>query len=212
MSPRTRTVSDETILAAAARMITRVGPVHLTLADVGGEVGLAPATLLQRFGSKRGLLLALVRQSVDSIARHFAQVRASHPSALDAVVAAASAMAEHVRTPEELANNLAFFQLDLSDAEFHGLALEHSRRVRAGYEALLGDAIAAGEIASCDTAALASALQAVAAGSLLNWAIHRDGPVAEWVRADLATLLAPYRRPPNDPATVPGRQHSRAPT
>ena len=193
MSPRPRTVSDATILAATARMISRVGPVRLTLADVGSEVGLAPATLLQRFGSKRGLLLALVEQSVGSIARHFADERSAHASALDTLVAVASAMAEHVRTPEELANNLAFFQIDLSDSDFHGLALEYSRRVRAGYERLLDDAIAAGELVACDTAALASAVQAVAAGSLLNWAIHRDGTVGAWVRADLATLLAPYR-------------------
>jgi AcrR family transcriptional regulator len=195
MSPRSRTVSDATILDATARMISRVGPVRLTLADVGNEVGLAPATLLQRFGSKRGLLLALVDQSVDSVGASFDRVRASHASALDSAIAAAGYMAEHVRTPEELANNLAFFQIDLSDADFHRLALEHSRRVRAGYRALLDEAIADGELGPCDTAALASALQAVAAGSLLNWAIHRDGPVGGWVRADLETLIAPYRRP-----------------
>ena len=197
MSPRPRTVSDATILGATARMIARVGPVRLTLADVGNEVGLAPATLLQRFGSKRGLLLALVEQSVDSVSASFERVRASHASALDAAIAAASFMAEHVRTPEELANNLAFFQIDLSDPGFHRMALEHSRRVRAGYRALLDEAIADGELAPCDTGALASALQAVVAGSLLNWAIHRDGPVATWVRTDLETLIAPYRPPLN---------------
>jgi AcrR family transcriptional regulator len=193
MSPRARTVSDATILAATARMISRVGPARLTLADVGEEVGLAPATLLQRFGSKRGLLIALVKQAVESVDDSVTSARASRQSALDAAIAAAGTMAEHARTPEELANNLAFFQLDLSDPDFHGLALEHSRRVRAGYEALLGEAIVGGELIECDTAALASALQAVGSGSLLNWAIHREGSVARWVRADLETLIAPYR-------------------
>ena len=212
MSPRPRTVSDATILAATARMISRLGPARLTLADVGSEVGLAPATLLQRFGSKRGLLLALVEQSIERIDGHFAEVSASHASALDTLMAVASDMAEHVRTPEELANNLAFFQMDLCDADFHRLALEHSRRVRAGYEALLRDAVTTGEMPPCDTAALAGAVQAVAAGSLLNWAIHREGPVAGWVRAHLATLLARYRQPPNDSLPVPRRRRNRAPT
>jgi len=193
MSPRARTVSDATILVATARMISRVGPARLTLANVGEEVGLAPATLLQRFGSKRGLLIALVQQALESVDDSFTSVRASRQSALDAAIAAAGTMAEHVRTPEELANNLAFFQIDLSDAEFHRLALEHSRRVRAGYQALLQEAITVGELIECDAGALASALQAVAAGSLLNWAIHRDGPVADWVRADIETLITPYR-------------------
>ncbi len=186
-------MSDATILVATARMISRVGPVRLTLADVGEEVGLAPATLLQRFGSKRGLLIALVQQALESVDDSFTSVRAARHSALDAAIAAAGTMAEHVRAPEELANNLAFFQIDLSDAEFHRLALEHSRRVRAGYQALLQEAITVGELIECDAGALASALQAVAAGSLLNWAIHRDGPVADWVRADIETLITPYR-------------------
>ena len=195
MSPRPRTVPDATILDATARMISRVGPVKLTLADVGDEVGLAPATLLQRFGSKRGLLLALVEQSVESVPGLFVRIREDHESPLEATIAAATHMAEHVRTPDELANNLAFFQIDLSDDEFHGLALEHSRRVRAGYRSLLAAAIDARELAPCDTAALASAIQAVATGSLLNWAIHREGRVAAWVRADLDTLIAPHRLP-----------------
>ena len=194
MSPRPRTVSDDAILAATARMIGRVGPVGVTLAGVGGEVGLSPATLLQRFGSKRGLLLALVERSVDSVDRSFRDRRAAAASALGAVVAAASDMAEHMRTPEELANNLAFFQIDLSDPEFHALALEYSRRVRAGYRALLDEAVRAGELDACDTAALASALQGVAAGSLLNWAIHREGPVVDWVQRDIETVITPYTR------------------
>jgi hypothetical protein len=109
-------------------------------------------------------------------------------------VAAASDMAEHMRTPEELANNLAFFQIDLSDPEFHALALEYSRRVRAGYRALLDEAVRAGELNACDTATLARALQGVAAGSLLNWAIHREGPVVDWVRRDIETVITPYTR------------------
>jgi len=175
-------------------MIGRVGPVRLTLADVGDEIGLSPATLLQRFGSKRGLLIALVKRSVDSVDRRFGDIRAASASALDAVVTAASDVATHMRTPEELANNLALFQIDLSDPEFHRLALEHSRRVRAAYRALLDEAMEAGELTSCDTEALASAVQGIAAGSLLNWAIHRDGPLVAWLRADIGTLLEPYGR------------------
>ena len=62
--------------------------------------------------------------------------------------------------------------------------------------------MAVGELVECDTAALASALQAVAAGSLLNWAIHREGLVADWVRADLETLIAPYRTAAAAPAVI----------
>src|SRR5262245_51873522 len=193
MAPRPRTASDEEILEAAGRAVGRLGPARLTLADVASEVGLSPAALVQRFGSKRGLLLALAGQGAEGGAGCFAAVRAAHPSPLEALLAAATEMTRHTPGPEELANHLAFLQIDLRDADFHRLALESSRRVLDGYRALLDEAVAAGELAPCDTARLARAVGALSGGALLAWAIHREGPAEAWVRADLATLLDPYR-------------------
>jgi len=45
----------------------------------------------------------------------------------------------------------------------------------------------------CDTTRLALAVSSVAGGSLLSWAILREGSSLDWVRRDLATLLDPYR-------------------
>ncbi|HJU66458.1 MAG TPA: helix-turn-helix domain-containing protein [Gemmatimonadaceae bacterium] len=194
MSPRPRTVPDEVILEATARVIGRLGPARFTLADVGAEVGLSAATLVQRFGTKRGLLLALARSAVDFVNDCFVTIRARYASPLAALLSAATQMASQVDSPEELANNLAFLQLDLSDPEFHQLALESSRLIRAGYRALIDDAMAAGELEPCDSTRLASAIDATAGGSLIAWAIHREGDVKAFVRKDLETLLAPYRR------------------
>src|SRR5262245_37766901 len=140
MSPRPRTVSDEDILAATHVMIGRVGPANLTLADVAAHVGLSPATLAQRFGSKRGRLLAFVQTGVDSVQACFDGVRAANGSPMDALVAAATEMARYATNPEELANGLAFLQMDVSDPDFHALALENSKQILAGYTALLDDA------------------------------------------------------------------------
>ena len=54
---RPRLISDDTILDATRQVLAELGPAKLTLAAVGSRVGLAPSTLMQRFGSKRGLLL-----------------------------------------------------------------------------------------------------------------------------------------------------------
>ena len=201
MTPRPRTVSDEEILGATARTISRLGPVRMTLADVGKEVGLSPATLLQRFGSKRGLLLALAKIGVESVESCFTGARQLHTSPVAALLHAATEMTRHMSTPEELANGLAFLQIDLSDREFRALALENSRRVVAGYRALIDDAIEAGELESCDSAQLARAVEALSGGSLIGWAIHRKGDAEKWVREDLLTLLAPHRRYPTKRAT-----------
>jgi AcrR family transcriptional regulator len=193
MSPRPRTRDDAAILAAAAMAITRLGPARVTLADVAREVKLSPATLVQRFGSKRGLLLALAKSAVDGVDACFAAVRSAHPSPLDAVIAAATDVTRFVRSPEELANHLAFLQMDLSDPDFHRLALDNAGRIRAGYVALLNDAVKEGELSHCDTARLGAAIESLSGGSLIAWAIHRKGDATSWVRRDIETVIAPYR-------------------
>ena len=62
-----------------------------------------------------------------------------------------------------------------------------------GYRDLLDDAVEKGELEPCDTAALARALNAVVGGSLISWAVFRKGKAEQWVRADIESLLAPYR-------------------
>ncbi len=203
MSPRLKTATDSEVLEAAIRAISRIGPARLTLAHVAAEAGLAPATLVQRFGSKRGLLLAVSRYGAQQNRADFEQARASGASPLAALVDVLVAGTRWFETPEALANHLAFLQMDLTDPEFLALAVRASDEIRAGIRALLDDAVAAGELAVHGTARLAAAVKAAHDGSLLTWAIHRDGPLADWVRRDLETLLAPYRRrsaPPSVPA------------
>jgi AcrR family transcriptional regulator len=192
---RHRTLPDEHLVAAAARVIGRLGPARLTLAGVAREAGLAPATLLQRFGSKRGLLLEVARAGTAGVAECFARVRARHKSPLVSIFAAVEMTAHMAETPEALANSLAFLQIDLTDPDFHRLAIEHSRASEDGYRALLDEAVAAGELVRCDTARLARVIGALSGGSMLAWAIRREGSVAAWLRSDLETLLKPLRAP-----------------
>jgi AcrR family transcriptional regulator len=196
VSPRPRTIPDTDILMATMQVMARLGPVRLTLADVAREIGLSPATLVQRFGSKRGLLLAVAASGTEGIEACFDMVRAAHRSPLEALVAAATEMARMATSPEELANHLAFLQIDLSDPDFHRHTLDMSTRTNAGYRAFLDEAVRAGELVPCDTARLARAVSAIAGGSLIGWAIFREGTAEAFVRADLDTLLEPYRRPP----------------
>ncbi len=193
MSPRPRTKDDAAILEAAGRIISRLGPAKFTLADIAREVGLSAATLVQRFGSKRGLMLALAGSARDSVEACFAAVRSAHRSPLAALLAAATEVTRYVESPEEMANHLSFLQTDLSDPDFYAVMLENSTRIESGYRRLLDDAVAAGELRPCDTARLARAVGAMSGGSLIGWAVYRKGTAEAWVRADLATLVDPYR-------------------
>jgi AcrR family transcriptional regulator len=193
MSPRPRQASDEDILRATFRAISRVGPVRLTLADVAREAGISAAALVQRFGSKRGLLLAAAAAGSGGEDVLFAGLRARHRSPLAALMGLAECMVMLGSTPEAIANTLAFLQIDLTDPDFYRHALASSQGTRDGIRALVRDAIRAKELVPCDAARLASAIQATLNGSLLNWAVHRKGPLVAWISRDLKTLLAPYR-------------------
>jgi AcrR family transcriptional regulator len=194
--PRPRTVGDEALLAAALDVIGRVGPARLTLARVAEEVGLAPATLVQRFGSKRGLMLAAARRGTDWAGR-FAAARAAAPTRVDALVSALVDATAPVRTPATMANSIAFLQLDLADDEFHAEALAGARAMRREIEAQVREALDAGELAGADPATLAETVATIYNGALITWAIHREGTIEAWLRERLEAVLAPYatRRP-----------------
>lgn len=190
---RKRTVPDAEVIAATLRVVSRMGPHKLTLGEVAGECGLAAATLVQRYGSKRGLLLAVAEAGAGGMDECFAQLRTRHRSPLAALFASFEMMTSHGRTPEELANSLAFFQMDLTDPDFHKLCVKGAKEAMAGTRQLLDEAVAAGELAGCDTRRLARLLHAASSGSMLNWAILREGRLSDWLRKDLDMLMGPYR-------------------
>jgi AcrR family transcriptional regulator len=178
---------------AAFRAIARFGPAKLTLADVAAEAGISAAALVQRFGSKRALLLATAADAAGGGNYIFPALRARHRSPVAALLGLAECMELMGTTPAAIANNLAFLHIDLTDADFHRHALAGSRGMLAGIRALVKDAMAAGELRRGDPDRLASAIQATLNGSLLNWAVHREGALVDWIGRDVRTLLAGYR-------------------
>jgi AcrR family transcriptional regulator len=193
MSPRPRETSDQAILAATARTMQRFGPAHLTLAHVAEEAGVLPATLIQRFGTKRDLLLAACKMGTADVAGQFAAARAKFKSPLKTLVELYVACSGFASTPESMANGLAYLQNDLSDPEFRAVTLAQFKALRTETRKLLDEAVTARELIKCDTAALARLIQQVNGGSMVEWAVFRQGTLATWLRADLEALLRPYR-------------------
>ena len=193
MSPRPRKTSDEEILAATARVMQRRSPADLTLADVAQEAGVVPATLIQRFGTKRELLLASVKTGPAGVRAQFAAARAKRGSPLEVLIELFVECSGFASTPESLANGLAYLQIDLTDPEFRAITLAQFQTIREETQKLLDLAVAAGELSPCDTAELARLIQQVNGGSMLDWAVYRQGTLASWVRRDLTALLRPFR-------------------
>jgi len=191
---RPRTSSDEEILAGTARAITRVGPARLTLAEVGREVGLAPATLVQRFGSNRELLLALVRRSATAAADRFPDEATRAVAPLQGLIEAMAAMTSGL-TAEALSHHLAFLQLDLTDAEFRQLAGAHARAVRDQIRLCLDAAVIRKQLRALDTERLARSVQVAYNGALITWALEPEGPAERRVREEISAVLSAATAP-----------------
>ncbi|MER6202881.1 helix-turn-helix domain-containing protein [Streptomyces sp. NPDC001586] len=190
---RPRGVEDAVILRAAAQVMGRVGPAGLTLAAVAREVGLVPGTLVQRFGSKRGLLLALADQSAKDAGERAVRVRRAHGSALGALAALTAESVAGMDTPETFAHHLAFLCMDLADPQLYEHALAVHQAQGRAIEALLAEAADTGELrAGTDVAALARTVQAITAGAGLTWALDRSGTLAQRLRQELDTVLLPH--------------------
>src|SRR5207245_10810330 len=123
MSPRPRQISDEAILMATMRVMQRRSPVELTLADVAKEAGVVPATLIQRFGTKRGLLLAACRTAPGGVPEQFAAARAKYGSPLKTPIELYAECSGFTSTPYASANGLAYRHVDLADHEFQAITL-----------------------------------------------------------------------------------------
>lgn len=190
--PRPRTVPDRAVLEAAAAVVGEVGPERLTLAAVGARVGLSPATLLQRFGSRRGLLLALAEHDVDAVPDRVRAVAARSP-VLPALVDTLAGLATALAGPAQFAHHLSFLLMDLADPEFSAV----TRRYAANLGTALREALAAardrGELRpGTDPAELAELVHSTYNGALVTWGMTGEGRPADRVRRHLAALLAAH--------------------
>lgn len=190
--PRPRTISDEEVLDAVLALAHRVGPARVTFAAAAAEVGLSAATLVQRFGTKRDLLLAADKRGIDLWVGALDRSTAASP--LARIVEGLVLAADPVATPEQMANSLAMLQLDLADPDFHAETLRGARAVRARIMRDLGAALEAGELRQgSDIATLAKLVETTYHGALIGWAIHRESTLAGWMREQLEAALAPHR-------------------
>ena len=193
MAGRRQKVSDEEVFAAAQRAMSRRMPHDLTLADIAEEAGVTPGRLVQRFGSKRALFVALSERFAESAGPVFAGLRAVHGGPLATLRAYAACMADLAPTPEALLRNLAYLQGDLADEVLRRHLVENAHASRKEIEALLKAAVANGELRrDVDVRSLARTVETVIGGSLMSWATYREGKAVDWMRRDLEAVLGPW--------------------
>jgi AcrR family transcriptional regulator len=173
---RSRRISDEAALAGALRVMFRKGPAEFTLAAVAAEVGIAPPTLVQRFGDKRGLILRALAQDNGEFAAAIAEAPRSHGRA--AVIDLFRLLTPDIDDPDVLATGLLWLREDFRDPDLNALARERWRMLREAVAERLPPLPIPPELAT-------RLIEAQWQGAFNQWGFFREGRLPDFVTDSL---------------------------
>jgi|SRR5580658_204300 AcrR family transcriptional regulator len=170
--PRPRRISDEAVLTGALEVMFRTGPAEFTLAAVAAKVGIAPPTLLQRFGDKRGLILSALAQDNREFAA--AVARAPQTRGRAAVIALFLLLTPDIQDPDVLATGLLWLREDFRDPDLNALARARWQMLREAVALRLPPLAVSPELA-------ARLVEAQWQGAFNQWGFFREGRLREFV-------------------------------
>jgi AcrR family transcriptional regulator len=163
VSPRRKNIADATVAQHACRLLVEGGPAAVTFAQVSESSGLAPPTLVQRFGTREGMLLAAAAALRGRVSLAVGDARQS--SVLTGLRAALSLLAPDMVAAVQLAR----------EVPLHHYALELRKQISFA----LAEAVEAAELPHCDVAQLARTIQISAMGAVAIALLERGDAVRE---------------------------------
>ncbi len=173
--PRKKTIGDKTVLEAAAKVMFAEGP-EFTLAKVAAAAGIAPATLLQRFGDKHRLVVAAIAHDNALFAEQLASL--DRTKGADAVIAVFRLLTPDDVAAERAGDGLLWLRQDMRDPDLNALARERFAMLRAAVMVRLPPL-------PLDPAEAAQSVEAQWQGALLQWGIAREGKLDAFVTRSL---------------------------
>lgn len=177
-----KSIDDQSVLEKALLVISERGPDAFTLADVGRVVGLAPATLMQRFGSKQQLLILAAKQANVKLKQDLAELKKKKLPWDQELIHLLSAMPEGFGSRQDIANSLGVLKLDMVDPELHPIARHLFESLRERIQELLQIGQSAGQLdASVDSNAITWELDALRHGFVIQWCLSGKDSLQKWL-------------------------------
>lgn len=180
--PRPKTLPEPDLLAAVGSLLARTGPSGLTFAAAASATGLAPATLVQRYGSRQRLLHAALAAMWDGLDAATAAEDARQPEDPAGAVMLLLALSPDHGPVDDMSSGLTLLLEDFRDPQLRA-------RGRAWHEALV---MALGRRLSDRPEAqqkLGRLLAAQWQGAVIWWGFSRDGRLRDAVAARLDDWL-----------------------
>ncbi len=185
--PRPKSQTDLQVLQAAHRLIHAEGPEALSFARLAHYCGLAPATLVQRFKSKSGLMQATLLHAWDKLDARTAELAAAMPKTPQGAVRLLVGLSGSYGGIEAYADGLLILREDLRNPV---LRLRGTAWRRALTKAL--DQCFAGIANAPKDVGLLMVSQWQ--GSLLWWGFDPKDDVERFVEAELKRFVAAVTR------------------
>lgn len=122
------TASDDQILLAARKVMSKRGPDAFSIAEVASEVGLSRAAIILRFKSTQALKIASLTEMVEQ----FTQALESLPKTRsgDNVLRLAAFIGSYVRSRESSAKFFARYSVNVQDKELVALEMRRGDALR----------------------------------------------------------------------------------
>lgn len=184
---RPKKISDEATLDAALRVMFRTGPADFTLAAVAQESGLSPATLMQRFKDKQGLVVRAIAQENARFAERFEQ--APQAPGREAVLDLFWLLTPDLDDPAALAKQLLWLGEDFRNPELNSSARQMFTALRTAVARRLPPLPIDPEIA-------ARLLEAQWQGAMNQWGVFQEGGLLDYVSRCLNEWFDAMERAP----------------
>ncbi|MGI8484196.1 MAG: TetR/AcrR family transcriptional regulator [Thermomicrobiales bacterium] len=189
---RPRKIDDAALIASFYRVHLRKGPTSWTLADVALEAGVVPATLVQRFQSKIGLMAAAIDSGAEELAGLTQRSLEGRASPLAALHATIPVLTHGIEDPTMMANSLAQLHVELSHEELRPRVQAYSAHIVEVFQTIAAAAIEMGELGGIDADRLGGIIYTTWSGALVTYAISGQGELTAWVSGAIDQVLGPY--------------------
>ncbi len=186
---RKKKITDQEVLEAALKVICEKGHSNFSLVDVSNEVGLSPATIIQRFKSKNELVLEAFKSFNKDFENHVTGSDYSDRSSADALIDFIVEMSERFEVGQ-IGNQIELLMLDVVDPQMNKVARDHFVLFRKKVKQIISEGLKSGEFRKENSADdLVLLLEAFWIGVVIQWAIFKNGTMKSWVRSKTRIIV-----------------------
>lgn len=189
---RNKQKTDEIILRQILDVIKNIGATKFRLEDLSQKTGLAPATLLQRFGSKKNILYRALALANQQLKHGLANRDIKYRSYVNEIIDIYLELAAPFITPKSVAHGLDILKLDIIEKKLRAHAKKYFSIRRDKMISLIKSAQSKQEVISkIDVKELVWNLESIWQGAIVLWALHGHGQLRTFLRKRITIYLQP---------------------